>query len=274
MPPVQEIVDAADVRLADYRVLQDSGLRRRQGLFVAEGHVVVRRLLKDGRFRVRSLLLTPAAWHRLHDLRPRLHGAPAIYVASPGVIRDAVGFDFHRGCLALAERGGELSAERLIAPAGRRALVVLDDLADPDNVGAVFRNAFAFGVDGLLLSAATADPLYRKAIRVSAAATLRVPFARIPDWEGGVRRLRESGYTLLALATDGAVDVADLGRAQPLSGRVAVLVGSEGTGLGTVARRAADLAVRVAMAPGVDSLNVATACGIALHRLRGADLRS
>lgn len=272
-PLVQDIDDAADVRLADYRDLRDPVLRRGRGLFVAEGQVIVRRLVGDARFRVRSLLLTPAARHGLRDLLPGLDDTTEIYIAPRGVIRDVVGFDFHRGCLAMAERGGEISAEQLVSPSGRRALVVLDDLADPDNVGAVFRNAFAFGVDGVLLSAGTADPLYRKAIRGSAGATLRVPFARLADWALGLRRLREDGYVLLALATDGAVELAALGRDQPLPERVALLVGSEAAGLGLVARAAADVDVRIAMAPGVDSLNVATACGIALHRLRDARRR-
>lgn len=269
----QQIDDPADARLADYRNLKDPELRRARGLFVAEGQGVVRRLIESARFRVRSLLLAPAARNALRDWLPGLDDATAVYVASRGVIRDVVGFDFHRGCLALAERGADLSADALMAPPDRRALVVLDELADPDNVGALFRNALAFGVDGVLLSAGTADPLYRKAIRVSAAATLRVPFARLADWAGGLRRLRERGYALLALATDGTVDVADLGRTRPRPDRMALLVGSEGTGLGPVARAAADLDVRIAMAPGVDSLNVATACGIALHHLRGATLR-
>jgi len=268
VPFVHEIDDPADTRLADYRDLRDPVACRARGLFVAEGQVVVRRVVEDARRRVRSLLLTPAAREGLRDLLARLDEATIVYVASPRLIRDVVGFDFHRGCVAMAERGSEPSAESLIAPPGPRALVVLDDVVDPDNVGAVFRNALAFGVDAVLLSARTADPLYRKAIRVSAAASLRVPFARLPDWPGGLRRLRQGGYALLALVTDGGVDLAALGGPRPVPERLALLMGAEGAGLGPVALAAADLELRIAMAPGVDSLNVATACGIALHRLR------
>jgi tRNA G18 (ribose-2'-O)-methylase SpoU len=141
-------------------------------------------------------------------------------------------------------------------------------LADPDNVGGVFRNALAFGVDAVLLSPGTADPLYRKAIRVSAGATLCLPFARLSAWEAGLRRVQEGDYTLVALTPEpAAVDIATFAR---VPSRLALAVGAEGHGLGATTRAAAQLLVRIPMAAGVDSLNVATATGIALHRLRGS----
>ena len=148
-------------------------------------------------------------------------------------------------------------------------------LADPDNVGAVFRNALAFGVDAVLLSAGTVDPLYRKAIRVSAGAALSLPFARVASWEDGLGRLRTAGYTLVALTPEArAVAIDTVVAAGPPLARLALAVGAEGGGLRLATRMAADLAVRIPMAPGVDSLNVATATGIALHRLSARRGRS
>ncbi|MGH7402232.1 MAG: TrmH family RNA methyltransferase, partial [Candidatus Rokuibacteriota bacterium] len=232
----------------------------------AEGRLVVRRLLEASRFRARSLLLTPRA---LDDLRDLLAGddAPPAYLASAETIRAVVGFKFHRGCLAAAARGAPLRPEALIEPPGARTLLALEELADPDNVGAVFRNAAAFQAAGVLLSPGCADPLYRKAIRVGMGATLSIPFART-DWRGGLERLRAAGYTLVALTPDrDAEDISAVEGRGPLPRRLALLVGAEGPGLGASTRAAADRRVRIPMAAGADSLNVATACGIALHRL-------
>ncbi|MGH7315094.1 MAG: TrmH family RNA methyltransferase [Candidatus Rokuibacteriota bacterium] len=263
---VEILDDPADPRAADYREPRDGQLRRRAGLFLAEGRLVVRRLLEASRFRIRSLLLTPRALDDLRDLLAR-DDAPPAYLASAATIRDVVGFKFHRGCLAAAVRGAPLCPEALIEPPGARALLALEELADPDNVGAVFRNAAAFGAAGVLLSPGCADPLYRKAIRVAMGATLSMPFART-DWRDGLERLRAAGYTLVALTPDrDAEDIrAVAGRGSPPR-RLALLVGAEGPGLGASTRAAADRRVRIPMAAGADSLNVATACGIALHRL-------
>jgi len=263
---VEIVEDPADPRVADYRDARDGQLRHRAGLFLSEGRLVVRRLLEASRFRVRSLLLTPRA---LDDLRDLLAGddAPPTYLASAETIRAVVGFKFHRGCLAAAVRGAPLDPEALIDPPGARTLLALEELADPDNVGAVFRNAAAFGATGVLLSPGCADPLYRKAIRVAMGATLSLPFART-DWRDGLDRLRAAGYTLLALTPDrDAEDISSIVAGGLSSRRLALLVGSEGDGLGAGTRHAADRRVRIPMAAGADSLNVATACGIALHRL-------
>jgi len=263
---VELVEDPADPRVADYREARDGRLRRRAGLFLVEGRLVVRRVLGASRFETRSLLLTPRA---LDDLRDLLAGAdaPPAYLASAEIIRAVVGFKFHRGCLAVVGRGAPLEPESLIEPLGPRTLVALEELADPDNVGAVFRNAAAFGAAGVLLSPGCADPLYRKAIRVGMGATLSLPFART-EWPAGLERLRGAGYTLVALTPEpDAADISAVATRGLPSRRLALLVGSEGRGLDAGTRDTADCRVRIPMAVGADSLNVATACGIALHRL-------
>ncbi len=257
------IDDPDDPRLAEYRAAT-AGAR---DTFLCEGRLVVRRLLEGSRHRTRSVLLTQSA---LADLAPALAAQPPslpVLVAPPAVIRAVVGFKFHRGCLALGERGQPAPPDEVIAPGGPRVVLALEELADPDNVGAVFRNAAAFGAAGVLLSAGCADPLYRKAIRVSMGATLSIPFART-DWPAGLLALREAGYTLVALTPDRqGDDIAALSKRGLPSRRFALLLGAEGAGLSEGTRRAADLCACIPMAPGVDSLNVATASGIALHRL-------
>jgi tRNA G18 (ribose-2'-O)-methylase SpoU len=171
-----------------------------------------------------------------------------------------VGFDFHRGCLAAGDRPGDIPLESLLAA---RVLVVLERVTNPDNVGAVFRSALAFGAGGVVLSRGSADPLYRKAIRVSMGATLRVPFARLEEWPTPLARLGAAGFTIVALTPAAVLDIAELGRPE----RVALLLGAEGDGLGAAARACADVEVAIRMAPGANSLNVATAAAIGLHRL-------
>ena len=263
-PSPDPIADPADARIAPYREARD-GRVRRAGFFLAEGRLVVRRLL-ESRFTVRSVLATRAA---LDDLGAALGRRPSVqrYEASPETIRAVVGFKFHRGCLALGEEGPAPPAGPIIEPSGPRALLGLEDVADPDNVGAIFRNAAAFGAAGVLLSPGCADPLYRKAIRVSMGATLTVPFART-GWGNGLRALRAAGYTLVALTPHPRAQSLEAVVASGLpSRRLAVLLGAEGAGLSEESDRAADLRARIPMAAGVDSLNVATACAIALHRL-------
>jgi tRNA G18 (ribose-2'-O)-methylase SpoU len=213
--------------------------------------------------------LTGAA---LDSLRESLEAVDApIYLTSHEVARAVVGFDFHRGCVALGERGVEPSLEALMDPPGPRVVLALEDVSNPDNVGGVFRNARAFGADAIFLSAGCADPLYRKAIRTSMGASLVTPFAHLPDWAAALARLRKAGYTLVALTPDPfALDIATLGVGAPIPSRVALLLGAEGPGLSTATLGAADLQMQIAMVPGVDSLNVATAAAIALHHLRSA----
>ena len=196
-------------------------------------------------------------------LRDVVDGVP-LYVVDEATIRSVVGFAFHRGCLALGERGLPDAMKPLLAS---HRLVVLERVTNPDNVGAVFRHAAALGADGVLLSPGCGDPLYRKAVRVSMGAALRLPFATSTDWPADIDRLRAHGFTLVALTPDGDVDVAELGTSRPVPERVALLLGAEGEGVSPAARAAADVAVAIRMAGRGHSLNVATASGIALHRL-------
>jgi tRNA G18 (ribose-2'-O)-methylase SpoU len=147
-------------------------------------------------------------------------------------------------------------------------VLVLAEVADPDNVGALFRDARAFGAAAVLLTPGTGDPLYPKAIRTSMGAVLTVPFARLSDWPSDIGWLRSAGYTALALTPAGAIDLESLGTSRPVPARVALLAGNEGAGLGDRAIAAADLTVRIAVTPGTDSLNVAVAAGVVLHWLR------
>ena len=259
-----QIDDPLDVRLDDYRDLQDAARLERRGLFVAEGRFVVRRLLAGGRFRLRSILVTAPARAALEAEGP----VPdeALLVVQQAVMDGVAGYNVHRGCLAIAERGTPMGARELVR--GARLVVVLERVANPDNVGGIFRNAAAFGVDAVLLDEASGDPFYRKAIRTSMAATLQVPFSRCDPLPDGLAILRQEGLTLVALTP--APEAPAIGTvAQALRDRrVALVAGHEGEGLTPGIRAACDLTARIPMCPGVDSLNVATAVAVALHQLR------
>jgi len=266
-PGVETIEDPEDPRLADYREIRDAERRRRGGTFIAEGRQVVRRLLSAGRYRVRSALVTPPALHALGEALAAA-GVPT-YLVRQDVVEAVVGIEFHHGCLAAGERGAEPTAEAVLAETRRSdRLVILEGLGDSSNVGALFRNALAFGVGAAFLAPGTADPLYRKAIRVSSGATVALPFARLADWPRDLERLRDAGYTVLALTPRAeAVDIGELDKRRPLPARLALLLGTEGRGLSAEALAAADLLVRIPMAPEMDSLNVAAAGAVALHWL-------
>jgi tRNA G18 (ribose-2'-O)-methylase SpoU len=262
--------DPADPRLAEYTQLTDAELRRQfedpaaqLGVFVAEGRVAVRRLL-GSRYPVRSLLETPA---RLDTLAPELEGLEVtVYLASQAVMDAVVGFHIHRGILAVGQRLPLPEPEVLLA---RTATVaVLEEVNDHENMGALFRNASAFGVGGILLCPRSCDPLYRRSVRVSVGHALTVPFTRFQRWPAGLADLKRAGFTVAALTPrDDAIPIDQLAGDPPE--RVAVLVGAEGPGLSEPALALADLCVRIPMAPGGDSLNVATAAAIAFHRLSG-----
>jgi len=266
-PGVETIEDPEDPRLADYREIRDAERRRRDGTFIAEGRQVVRRLLSAGRYRVRSALVTPPALHALGEALAEA-GVPT-YLVRQDIVEAVVGMEFHHGCLAAGERGAEPTAEAVLAETRRSdRLVILEGLGDASNVGALFRNALAFGVGAAFLAPGTADPLYRKAIRVSSGATVALPFARLADWPRDLERLRDAGYTVLALTPRAeAVDIGELDKRRPLPARLALLLGTEGRGLSAEALAAADLLVRIPMAPEMDSLNVAAAGAVALHWL-------
>jgi len=273
--PVLHVTDLDDPRIEDYRDVSDGRLLEEKGLFVAEGRLVVRRLLDHGRYRVRSLMVTPTALAEI-ERAGRSEGASVpVFVVSPDLMRGLTGFNFHRGCLALAERPALAPAADLLAGlAASEAVVVLEDVTDADNVGSVFRNAAAFGAGAVLLSPGCCDPLYRKAIRTSMAAALGVPFARVAPWPAGLSALRAAGFAIVALTPAvAAQDLAAFARDPGRPGRLALLVGTEGAGLSAAAAALADARVRIPMTPGVDSLNLATATGIALYELSIANCR-
>lgn len=267
--PLLPIDDLGDPRLAEYRHVPDPELLRRGRIFVAEGRLVVRTLLTASRCAVRSLLLTRAALESLRDVaEPRLPDLP-VYLVTPEAIEQLTGYNIHRGCLAIGERPPALSLESLLTVRrDAQTLLVLEQIGNADNVGGLFRNAAAFGVDGVVLGPSCCDPLYRKAIRVSMGASLRVPFAAAEQWPQALTALQRAGFSVAALTPHAeAVSLDDFAEAWKKGGRLAVLVGAEGAGLTPDALASADAALRIPMAPGADSLNVATAAAIALHRL-------
>lgn len=267
--PLVRIDDLSDVQLAEYRDVPDPVLLRERGVFVAEGRLVVRALLTNPRFVIRSLLVTAGALDGLRDLLDPDRTPVPVFLASKDLISDVVGFNVHRGCLAIGERPATASAADLVVTRRDRSLfVVLEAVGNADNIGGIFRNSAAFGVDAVLLSPGCADPLYRKAIRVSIGGSLAVPYGSCREWPHDLARLHQQGFTIVALTP--ARDAVDLGvyaTAPTRPVRLALLAGSEGGGLSSGAIAVADVRVRIPMAPGADSLNVATAVGIALHRL-------
>lgn len=267
------IDDPDDPRVAVYRQVRERDLVGRQGGFVAEGEVVLRVLLTgDGRHRAASLLVDGKRLAKLASLIETLPDAIPVYVAGQAVLDEIAGFHIHRGILAHGLRAPDPGAAVLLAALGERALVlVLHGIANHDNMGGLFRNAAAFGVDAVLLDATSCDPLYRKAIRVSVGAALKVPFARLAPGEDLVALLEGAGVEPLALSPGGAQPLADLAR----PARAALLLGAEGPGL-PPEMLARARTFRIPMAAGWDSLNVASAAAVALHELtrgvRGACL--
>ena len=254
-----------DPRVALFRGVRDPELARSAGVFVAEGRFVVRRVLDDPHYRVRALLLNEAAYRDLESILDRLNAVPA-YVCNTAAFNPITGFNIHRGCLALVDRPEPTSIHALSANASR--IVALDGVSNPDNVGGIFRNAAAFGADGVLLGPTSGDPLYRKAVRTSMGAALRVPFARAEDWPADLVRLRQHGFTIVALTPREPSEAIDAFAARASALRIALVAGEEGSGLTPIVESAADVRVRIPIACGVDSLNVAVAVGIALFALR------
>ena len=268
--PIERIESLEDPRTADYRDIRDADLMGRRGLFMAEGRLVVRTLLTESRFRARSVLVTEPALESLRDALGAGADGPRVLLAEQALLNEIAGIDVHRGCLAAGERGAPLGVTAALQSAGRgpAMVVVMEELTNHDNVGGIFRNALAFGASAVLLGPRCCDPLYRKSIRVSMGAALRVPFAQAQEWSEIPAALRGAGFTTVAL-TPGpkSIDIDAFATGAGSARRVALLVGAEGPGLSADALREADARVRIAMARGVDSLNVATAAGIAMHRL-------
>jgi tRNA G18 (ribose-2'-O)-methylase SpoU len=259
------LADAADSRLADYVRLTDVHLRRSleaaHGLFIAEGEKVIRRAIAAG-YPVRSLLVADDKLATIDDAA-QLVDAP-LYVLPAAQVQQLTGYRVHRGALASMQRLPLPEPADVVAHAHR--VVVLEDIVDHANVGAVFRCVAALGFDAVLLAPRCADPLYRRAVKVSMGAVLQVPYARLTDWRDGLAGLREAGFRLLALTPDAAaIPITDV----PPADRLALLIGTEGTGLSARWTAAADQAVRIPMSRGIDSLNVACAAAIACYLLAG-----
>jgi tRNA G18 (ribose-2'-O)-methylase SpoU len=264
--PIERVDGATDARIAEYRDVGDPELVRARSMFIAEGRLVVRRVIEDRRWRVRSVLVSEAARASLASVLDTLAADVPIYVCDVADFQGVTGYNIHRGCLALVERRPAPGIDTLLASS--RTLVVLEGVANADNVGGVFRNAAAFGGDGVLLSPTTCDPLYRKAIRTSMAAVLRVPFARVDDWPGVLTRVRAAGFTIVALTPRQPSEPLHVFAARGRPPKLALLVGTEGAGLTPAAEATADCRVRIPISDCVDSLNVAVAAGIALYAVR------
>ncbi len=263
----ERVTDVNDPRLADYTGLTDVKLRisleAESGLFIAEGTKVISRAVAAG-YPVRSVLL---AERRLGDLPALPVTTAPVYVVPDETAERLTGYRIHRGALASLHRK-PLPEAAALAAASRR-VIVLEDLVDHGNVGAIFRCAAALGVDAVILSPRCADPLYRRAVKVSMGAVFAIPYARMAGWYDGLADLRATGFRLLALTPD--QDATPIGEAVPAQ-RTAMLLGTEGDGLSSRWRHEADQAVRIPMHPGalaagVDSLNVVAAAAIACHVL-------
>jgi tRNA G18 (ribose-2'-O)-methylase SpoU len=261
------VTDATDPRLADYASLTDVRLRRSlepaQGLFIAEGEKVIRRAIAAG-YPVRSLLVAEDKLATIADLAA---DCPApLYLLSAATAEQLTGYRVHRGALASMHRLPLPSVTAVLAGASR--IVVLEDIVDHANVGAVFRCVAALGFDGVVLAPRCADPLYRRAVKVSMGAVLAAPYARMDDWRGGLAELKAAGFRLLALTPDPAATPISTASARIAAGdKLALLIGAEGGGLSARWLNAADEAVQIPMSRGVDSLNVASAAAIACYVL-------
>jgi tRNA G18 (ribose-2'-O)-methylase SpoU len=272
---VEELEDLRDPRLADYLHLREPsrrmGVERERGIFTVEGRLSLEALLASP-YGVRSVLVTTELAPRVDAIvtAARPWGAIPVLALASDAIEELSGVHFHRGVLAVAVRPAPRPVAEVVA--GAQRVLVLESVNDHENVGSLFRNAAAFGVDAVLLDPTTSDPLYRRSTRVSLGHVLHVPFARVDDgaWPGALDDLRHDGLTTVALTPDRAAEplgalVAD---APP---RLALLLGAEGPGLTAGALAAADRRVRIPMARDVDSVNVATAAAIALSALHGWD---
>jgi tRNA G18 (ribose-2'-O)-methylase SpoU len=257
-PPGEDLLDL-------FRALNDPGRRReierRGDFFLVEGLLGLRALVATDH-PIRAVL----AAERRATVALELVGRRAPILVRPAEeVRGITGFNFHRGVIAAVDRRPLPPVAAVVAPPARR-LALVEGVNDHENLGALFRNAAGFGIDGVVLDPTTADPLYRRSVRVSMGHVLQLPFTRFPSWPGGLDEVRAAGFTVVALTpAPGSVPIDELAADPP--GKVAFLLGAEGPGLTDAALAAADVRVRIPLAPTVDSLNVATAAAIAFHRL-------
>ncbi|MGB3286180.1 TrmH family RNA methyltransferase [Mycolicibacter algericus] len=262
---VVDIDDPRDSRLDDFRDLNSVDRRpdlpTGKGLVIAEGVLVVQRMLVS-RYSPRALLGTD---RRLVELADDLAVVPDVpyYRVSAEVMAEVVGFHLNRGVLAAASRVPEPTVTDVVADA--RTIAVLEGVNDHENLGSIFRNGAGLGVDAVVFGSGCADPLYRRAVRVSMGHALLVPFARSADWPADLAMLRDRGFRLLAMTPDPRADALSTAMAKVHDDPVAVLVGAEGPGLSEQAMRVSDLRVRIPMSRGTDSLNVATAAALAFY---------
>ncbi len=264
MSSVVDIGDPADPRLDDFRDLNSVDRRpdlpTGKGLVIAEGVLVVQRMLAS-RFRPRAMLGTD---RRLRELAADLGVTDAPYYrVTAEVMADVVGFHLNRGVLAAASRPGELTVDQVLD--GARTVAVLEGVNDHENLGSIFRNAAGLGVDAVVFGTGCADPLYRRAVRVSMGHALLVPYAWAAVWPADLTLLRDNGFRTLAMTPDPAAPTLSDAMAKVGGDRVAILVGAEGPGLTETAMRASDVRVRIPMSRGTDSLNVATAAALAFY---------
>jgi tRNA G18 (ribose-2'-O)-methylase SpoU len=265
---INRITDLSAPELADFHGLTDVALRRVSepagGLYIAESAKVIARALAAGH-QPRAVLLLEQWLPEISELL-----APfdvPVFVGPPDLLQSLTGFDMHRGALASMHRPALPSAETLLENA--RRVVVLENIVDHTNVGAIFRSVAGLGADAVFVTPRCADPLYRRSVRVSMGTVLQVPWTRLPDWPIGASVLKDAGFHLAALAlADNAVSLEEFAAAPPA--KVAILLGAEGDGLSRQALDAADTIVTIPMLHGVDSLNVAAASAVALYALRVA----
>ncbi|OBJ45397.1 rRNA methyltransferase [Mycolicibacterium mucogenicum] len=267
---VVDVTDPADPRLDDFRDLNSVDRRpdlpSGKGLVIAEGVLVAQRMLAS-RFSPRAFLGTD---RRLRELSDDLAGCGVPYYrASAEVMAEVVGFHLNRGVLAAAPRPVELTVPEVLR--GARTVAVLEGVNDHENLGSIFRNAAGLDVDAVVFGAGCADPLYRRAVRVSMGHALLVPYARAESWPGDLKLMQDNGFHLIAM-TPGAGSVPLAEALAPLAGeKVGVLVGAEGPGLTEHTMRACEVRARIPMSRGTDSLNVATAAALAFYeRARSA----
>ena len=264
MADLTHVDDLDDPRLGDYVRLRDVQLRSKleteRGIYLAEGEKVVRRAVEAGH-QPRSFLMAPRWLDGLADVLAT-SDAPCFVLGEPE-IESLTGFHVHRGALAALERPAPLDAAEVLASA--RRIVVVEDLVDHTNIGAVFRSVAALDFDAVLLSPRCADPLYRRAIKVSMGAVFALPHARVDDWYGAPAMLREAGFTTYAMTL--APDAVPLTEVPADPDRLAVIVGAEGHGLSEHWQREADVRVTIPMAAGIDSLNVAASVAVACWQL-------
>jgi tRNA G18 (ribose-2'-O)-methylase SpoU len=266
---IERITDLERPELRDFTSLTDVALRRVSepagGLYLAESTKVIERALAAGHVPRAFLLIEQ--W--LPDVERMLsaydHVDVPVFVGAPELLQRLTGFDMHRGAIASMNRPALVPVDELLA--GARRVVVLEDIVDHTNVGAIFRSVAGLGADAVLITPRCADPLYRRSVRVSMGTVLQVPWTRLPEWPQGAEVLRAAGFHIAALAlADDAVELDAFAASMP--DKVAVLLGSEGDGLSRAALENADTVVTIPMMHGVDSLNVAAASAVALYTLR------